>query len=637
MLVSLHWLQKYFADSLPPAEELRQQILFRAFEVEEVKLVGADTVLDVKILPDRASDCLSHRGIARELGAILDRPVLPLMPADSLTLAPEAVVAVDVAEPKLCPRYVARVVTGVTVSESPAWLKLALETIGQRAINNVVDLANYLMFDLGQPLHAFDADKVIGSITVRLAKAGEKLTTLDNQELALDPSILVIADEAGPLAVAGIKGGQRAQVGSETGRLILESANFDPVSVRRTSARLGVRTDASKRFENGMSVALAHEVLERFSQLLQQVIGGEIKFGLMADSNSKIPAKRAVELDGREFERLLGLRLERDLIINLLTRLRCKVSWDGEKLRVVVPDDRLDLKLPADIVEEVGRLYGYENIPSEMPTFKPTVTVNELERLTNKIRAILVARGFSEVYSYTLTDKGEEELINPLAADKKYLRVDLASNLREKISANLPQLLFEKEALKLFEIGHIFRSGEEKINLTIVAGWRATKYTQTGMVEEIWREIEKEYDLHLDTDQFQHSQTDTLEWVEVEDLEKLAKQTTDLPDTDLAVYAKPVSIFQPISPYPRIIRDVALFTPVGTDPETIATIIKTQAGALLVEGPALFDQFQKDDKISYAFRLAFQAPDRTLTDEEVNGVIGGVINKLQEQEGWQVR
>ncbi|MEA1929765.1 MAG: phenylalanine--tRNA ligase subunit beta [Patescibacteria group bacterium] len=634
MLISHKWLQNYFDKSLPWAKDVAQALADHIFEIDEIRDLANDQVLDVDVQPNRAHDCLSHRGIARELSAILNRSIAALPISADLSLDKDMTVKVVVDDAKLCRRYQARVVSGVAIAESPEWLKEALESIDQRPINNVVDIANYVMFDLGQPLHAFDADKVVGDVVVRLARAGEAMTTLDDQELTLDPTILIIADDQGPLGVAGIKGGKRAGVTQETKRLILEAANFDPVLTRRASAKLTLRTDASKRFENGMTVTLTAEAMDKFSQLLQQTIGGDIKFGPVTDTNPKLPTKRAVEMESKDFTRLLGVEIKPETIVDILTRLRCKATWHEDQLRVVVPEDRLDLNVQADIVEEVGRLYGYDNIPNELPDLGLKTAPNKSEQLSNKIREVLISQGFSEIHSHTLVAKGEVEIANPLASDKNFLRADLSTSLQQKIAGNLPHLLFEKEAMKLFEIGHVFSVGKERINLAIGIGWRTAKYKQEGVLTEIWGGLKKSCGLKVDVET---KQTDALEYLEMEDLETLADEMGGPLDVDLTPYLKLDVRFQPVSLYPRIVRDLALFVPIDTESSAIGTIIADQAGELLVEGPTLFDQFEKEGRVSYAFRSAFQAVDRTLTDDEVNQIMDRVISTLEQQEDWEVR
>ena len=275
MIVSYNWLQKYFKDALPDTQKVADAFTFGAFEIEGVEKVQGDTAFDLKVLPDRACYALSHRGVAYELSAILGQKSSAGFVGSDVAREPidcDKKVSVTVEDAKLCPRYCARYIAGVDVGTSPDWLRLDLENVGQRSINTIVDATNYVMLDMGQPLHAFDADKVQGGIVVRLAKAGETIELLPEKNspntsrvVNLEVNDLVIADDAGPIAIAGVKGGLRASVTNATKNIILESANFNAVSVRKTSTRLALRNDASKRFENNLSVEFAGFAIEELS------------------------------------------------------------------------------------------------------------------------------------------------------------------------------------------------------------------------------------------------------------------------------------------------------------------------------------------------------------------------------------
>ena len=263
MLISYNWLQTYFKEKLPPADKVAEVLIFHSFEIESVEKHSDDFIFDVKVLPDRAHDCLSHRGVARELSVHLGTKVVEdKKPLGVSGGKPKRPLSINVKEPTFCLRYTSLLIEGIKIGPSPGWLKSRLESIGQKSINNVVDATNLVMFDLGQPLHAFDADKVKGGIEVRMAKDGEKITTLGGKEITLEKDILVIADDEAPLAIAGIKGGNKAEVDAGTKNIILEAANFSPVSVRKTSKRLGIQTDSSKRFENELSPETAKEAIE---------------------------------------------------------------------------------------------------------------------------------------------------------------------------------------------------------------------------------------------------------------------------------------------------------------------------------------------------------------------------------------
>jgi phenylalanyl-tRNA synthetase beta subunit len=323
MLISYNWLQRYFKDKLPSPEVVAGTIIFHAFEVESIEKKGDDFIFDIKILPDRAHDCLSHRGVARELAAHLNISVIQKKYAEiTVHNKPKRVLSVNIEESALCRRYSGRVIEGITVGPSPEWLKKHLESIGQKSINNVVDATNFVMFDLGQPLHAFDAEKVSGDITVRKAKKGEKLTTLDGKDLELDPETLIISDAKHPLAIAGIKGGKQAEITSATTSIILEAANFTPENIRKTSRRLGIHTDSSKRFENERSPEGILEAMDAVTALIVEIAGDKnTNVGDVVDVYPRKGSPYLVGISADEVNHTLGTMLSQNEIIAILARI----------------------------------------------------------------------------------------------------------------------------------------------------------------------------------------------------------------------------------------------------------------------------------------------------------------------------
>ncbi|MFA4890694.1 MAG: phenylalanine--tRNA ligase beta subunit-related protein, partial [Candidatus Paceibacterota bacterium] len=358
MKVSYNWLQMYFDKKLPKPEKVREVLEMHAFEVEQLsaisyqlseknkkansrKLKANDYVFDISVLPNRAHDCLSHLGIAKEIGAIMNLAVkspfsIPVIKGKDSKRLISRPLEIQVTEPNLCKRYIGRVVEGIKVGPSPKWLKDKLEAIGQKSINNIVDATNFVMFETGQPLHAFDLDKVSGAnlksqisnlkIIIRKAKKGEKITTLDNQEIALDESVLIIADTKGPLAIAGIKGGKKAKVTSATKNIILEAANFDATNTRLTSRKIslpdgkaGLRTESSLRFENEITPELAEKAIDRVTEIILQSAKG--KAGPKVDFYPKKPNGYKIGLHPKDVSRLLGVEISEKEIIDILSRL----------------------------------------------------------------------------------------------------------------------------------------------------------------------------------------------------------------------------------------------------------------------------------------------------------------------------
>lgn len=646
MLISYNWIQKYFDTKLPKASDIADKIIFHSFEVEDVKEENGDWLLDIKVLPDRAHDCLCHYGIAKEISALfnleLSAPHNKLgaeKTEKTIITKTNRDLEIKIEDSNFCRRYIGRVMENIEIKESPDWLKTGLENIGQRAINNVVDISNYIMLDVGQPLHAFDADKVKGNIEVRNARVGEKMETLDGRIVDLDPSILVIADNDGPIAIAGIKGGKRTEIDEKTKNVILEAANFHPTHTRKASFKTGIRTDGSKRWENEISTEVDNYAMDLFTTMVLDLAGTtETKVGEKIDvyPQKNIPAP--IEFKIKEFAERLGVEIAPEESVKILVSLGIKVETGGDKIKVTPPVERIDLVAKENYVEEVGRIYGYEKIAGKIPEDSSLGAVQgkslgtEAEKrfeVANKIRVMLKAEGFTEVYGYAFTDKGEVELANPLASDKKFLRTNLTDWLTEKIKVNLPYVLFDNEAIKVFEMGKVFVNGNEETRLALGIGYRK-KIKGQNAKEELERALIKLEAKPTGTG-------DEIFSVQEINFDKLVEGTNNFEQTKLEDLVNKNASYKIVSPYPRIIRDIAVWVPEGVTTEAVAEIIKDSAGELCVEGPVLFDEFAKEGRKSLAFRLVFQSYTKTLADEEANIEMSKVINALEKPAGFEVR
>ncbi|MEI6346174.1 MAG: phenylalanine--tRNA ligase subunit beta [bacterium] len=663
MKVSHNWLQCYFDKPLPTAEKLAELFTFGAFEVEGIeKVLGnaaagdadvakvTDTVIDVKVLPDRAHYALCHRGVASEISALAGIARKPLTKPPFLEASARKVEVKNL-EPKLCTRYVARYVENVIVGKTPDWPRLWLEAIGQRSINTVVDATNTVMFDMGQPLHAFDVDKVQGPITIRLAKVGEKMTTLDSsagagKEIELTSEMLVIADDAGVLAVAGVKGGSRAAVTSETKNLILEAACFDPVSVRKTSTKIGIRNESSKRFENEITPHLAPDAMYWLTALILEqspkAADGKIaaKAGPVTDIHGELPEKVKMEVSAKDISTMLGVQISVSTVVNLLNRLELAATAKGDIITLTIPHDRLDLRIPADIAEEVGRLYGYDKIPYTAPAKHSLVSSNKTFYYCEKIKNALIAAGFSEVYSYALTAKGDFEITKPLAADKGKLRTNLADGMTKSLEMNVRNAdLLGLETVALFEVGTVFSVAAETTSLCLAA--QMVKKVKGKKSEDVLRvaiaELEKTLGVALQT---KISPVGTGALAEVDLTSLIATLSAPTSYADLGLTRAIDTKYKPFSAYPFITRDIALFVPAGTDEaavrDTIADSLNKIAGDLVVKGPDCFDRFEKEGKLSLAYRMIFQSYEKTLSDEEVNAHMTALHDSVKAN-GWTVR
>ncbi len=636
MKISRLWLQTFFDQPLPDVAALSDALTFHAFEIDGVEKVGEDDVLDVKVTPNRGHDALCHLGIAKELSAILKLPLKndPLSISRlhlDMSAKSDVPLTVSIQNADLCTRYVAGYMRGVEVKESPEWLKASLEAIGQHSINNVVDATNYVMFNLGQPLHAFDAAKLeqkdgAYAVSVRTAQAGEKLLALDEKEYTLEESMLIIADAntGTPIGVAGVKGGMPAAITTETRNIILESANFDGVSVRKTAQALKLRTDASARFEQGISPELAGYGMQAVVELIQQVAGGEV-VGFVDEYPTKQQPWQ-VSVTAAKVTQILGSTFGEKEIADSFDRLGFSYTKNGDspsdEFVVTPPFERLDLQIAEDLVEEVGRIQGYDHVPPlELPPFSREVEVNQNFYWTELIREWLVSLGFSEVFTSVFSEKGERTVLNNMDVMKPYLRDRLVSNLQEVLDRNVRN----KEHLGLrrvgvFEIGMVWNRGVESLMLGIAA--ENLKGEKT--VKEIFSDMIQNPDVSFNT----NPEKTTLE-VKIADM-KFPQQGPydDLPLSQTQQY-------KPFSKFPYIVRDVAFWAPADTDEQRIIEILKKEAGELCVK-TTLFDRFEKGDKTSYAFRLIFQSFERTLVDEEVNKLME-IVYAVLLKNGFEIR
>ncbi|MHB1086839.1 MAG: phenylalanine--tRNA ligase subunit beta [Minisyncoccota bacterium] len=605
MKISRDWLQTFFDSPLPESAELSEALTFHAFEIESIE----NDVLDVKVTANRGHDCLSHRGIAKELSAILEKPLRsdPLRQQPDLSQRTDTV-EVRIEEPSLCKRYIAGYIRGVQVGSSPEWLQKALESVGQRSINNVVDATNYVMFNLGQPLHAFDAGRLIEkdgvySIKVRKAKSEERMVALDEKEYTLSDSMLVIADARADSAIgiAGVKGGAPASITQETSDIIIESANFEGVSVRKTAAALKLRTDASSRFEQAISQEIAAYGMRAVADLILELAGGEL-VGFV-DEYPVTQEKMTASVSVSHINKVLGTSFSAPEIVRIFERLDLAHAQTGDTFEVHAPFERLDLSIPEDVVEEVARIAGYEHVPTvELPPLSTPVEVNAGFARSERIRAFLCSLGFSEVFTSVFTTKGDRVVLNKVDGVKPHLRRSIAESLQEALERNIRNKdLLGLAQVKIFEIGTVWKGGIEETEVEIaVENVKGQKKTE---------EYKKLVEEHL------------VEYGAGESYE-------DLPFTGALRY-------EPFSKYPFIVRDIALWVPDGTQADEVLDVIRDASGALLARS-ALFDEFTKEGRTSYAFRLVFQSFDKTLTDQEANERMESV-NTAVTVKGWQVR
>lgn len=491
MLISYDWLKDYVDTQLSP-EELRDRLTNVGLAIDAVEQHDDDAVIDVEV-PSNRPDCLSHVGIAREV-SVIERKQLRLPEIKSFPTEGRAgdLTSVEIKDPDLCPRYAARLVRGVKIGPSPEWLVKRLETIGQRSINNVADITNYVLHELGQPLHAFDFHKLGGRrIVVRRASAGEKLKTLDGVERTLTNDMLVIADAERPVAMAGIMGGEESEISSTTTDVLIESAYFDPDSVRRTARQLGMDTEASRRFERGADCGGVPFAQDRCVQLICELAGG-----LASEDRIDIYptpfVPRTVTLRPERIAELTSVSVERAEILRILKGLGFELVNDSvDKLEFKVPSWRIDVEQEEDLVEEVARHTGFDKIGSELPPSSASGEYQPSEMKQRLLRRAMNAFGYYEAINFSFAPKqtdDQPELKNPIIEDAAFMRATLLPGLLNALRHNLNHGLRD---VRLFEIGRVFGAmtanelPQERLSCALVATGGALEANKAQAEREI--------------------------------------------------------------------------------------------------------------------------------------------------------
>ena len=643
-----------------------------------------DRVLEIEITPNRP-DCLSVLGVARELAALTGRRLRP--PAIGRSQgrpAARALVRVRVEAPELCPRYTVRVISGVRVGPSPAWMAARLRACGLRPISNVVDITNYVLWELGHPLHAFDGDQVTdATFVVRRARPAERFTTLDGQERGLDASVLVIADPARAIGLAGVMGGANSEVSAATTRVFLESAYFAPGCIRRTSRALGLRTDAAYRFERGADIEGLVDAGARAAQLIAELAGGTVAGGMVDVYRPRRQPVR-VRLRLARVQRVLGIAPPRAQARRILGGLGLGVRDRGRDLDVEVPSFRRDLTMEDDLAEEIIRVWGYDKIPSTLLSGATVEVARESERLRQEglVRRALVGAGLVEAVAYSFTDparvaalRGPADpepvgLLNPLSQDAALLRAHPLDGVLGVVATNVRR---QQPDVRVFELGRTYEraaggdTGTAEPRWAAVAltgarqdpGWQGEAgavdvYDAKGYAEHVLAAFGLSTETRLGgrlggLEPDSHASLVTETGDVVAEFGELAAAARERFGLDPPVFVAAISLdrlpsmpiaprYRPLPRFPSVQRDMAFA--IG-DPElTVATVqagIARAAGALLRQ-VAVFDVFRLPDGArSVAWRLTFQADDRTLTDEEINAIHRRVADAVSREFGIALR
>lgn len=639
------WLKDYLGESVPATNKIDDLLTYHAYEVEGIEEREGEVVFDLDVLPNRSSDSLCHRGVARELATLLDIKLENDPLREKPVLAKTDKVLVNISDPIACPRFTLSLISGVAIKESPLWLQKRLKVIGQRPINNIVDATNYVMYALGQPMHAYDADKFPQldgkwQFAIRFAKEGEEVSLLseggkdEDRVVQLLGTELLIVDGSTdtPVGLAGIKGGRFAEMDENTNNVLVEAASFQPATIRKTARRLGILTDASKRFENNPSRELPLYAQREVIDLIKAIAGGECE-GVVDEYPDKYqPVTTKVRVS--RVNALLGLTLDIQEVKKNIERTGARVIEESDsELSVTAPWERTDLNVEVDYTEEVGRIHGLSDIESIFPEPRPLTEINKRQYYSEKLRTALVSVGFSEVITSSFLKKGKIQLQNALASDKSYVRNTLTKNISDALDNNISYTdLLGIRDVRIFEIGTVFDKTEagvgEYLVITLGARTKGNGYCQKDdtVLEEGLTVVAEVLGNNLKW-QIERGVAELNFTNVLSDLE--------MPTAYDALPKKEAITFKKFSQYPAITRDIALWVAKDDQAESVIGEIIALSGPLLVHH-SLFDTFTKDGRTSYAFRLVFQADDRTLTDAEISTIMEAVYESVA-QKGWEVR
>lgn len=684
MRIPLGWLSTFIALEAP-ISEIAQRLTELGLEVDAIEVLDnqKDTVLEVSLTPN-LGHCMSILGVARELAAVYRTPVV-IPPCDLKEGSGkniEASVSLSVVDAVRCPRYACRLIKNVTIAPSPEWLQQALLASGLRPVNNIVDITNYVLLELGHPLHAFDFDCLKGgSITVRTAEKGTKFTTLDGKERILSETDLLICDAKDPVAIAGVMGGADSEVSDATKNILLESAYFIPQTIRRTSQRLGLQTDASKRFERGTDPNMVVTALNRAAKLIAEIAGGEIAPGTLDVSKGEFPPHQ-IRCRVQRVNALLGTTLSLNEVESTLQRLHLKTdAIEGETLLVTVPTYRCDLAEEIDLVEEVARIYGYDNIRKEVMAYQSSTQPHSpLFLFEREVRNRLIAEGLQEFLSCDLISPTLQQrlnggempqdaaihVMNPVSEEQSVLRTSLLPAFLVLVRYNQDRQIHD---LAGFEIGRVFFKEEEGYREQSVAGivmsgkqrpasWDQKPFSVDffdlkGIIENLLTQI------GIKDIRFQVSSFDTLHPgrqaslfvgnLEVATLGEVHPSVLRQMDIQQPVLFAEISLqdlmkqrtelttMKPLSRFPGSSRDWTITLNEETPVQVIFNAIK-EANSSLLEETILTDLFRDAEKLganrkNVTFRLNYRNPNKTVSQEAVDAeharIIGETTKTLQ--------
>lgn len=685
MRVSFDWL-KDLIESKIEANKARDFLTMAGLEIASSADIEGDHVMEIEVTPNRP-DCLSVLGIARELSAASGMPVkLPESVRKNYMKKGGARggVRIEILDKNACTRYIGCIMKNVKVAPAPKWLSQRLGAMGVRSVNNIVDITNYALFELGQPLHAFDLDKLEGKrIIVRRAKKGESIVTIDGVNRVLDQNILVIADAVRPVAIAGIMGGKDTEITDSTKNILIESACFDPVVIRKACRQLGLASESSYRFERGVDQGMIFAASARAQELVKETAGGRLA-GKISDAGSGIEKEKDITLSLDEVPRILGVDIAHEKIKDIFKKLNLNPVKKKNKIIVTVPSYRTDLGKDIDLIEEIARLYGYDKIPSRLPAFTPHKTYS-LEKKTvsleNEIRKVLCGMGLNEIMTYSLTSRNAIEhlgvslenlvsLKNPMSSQQEIMRPSLLSEMLEVLNWNLNR---KNSLLQLFEINKVYimnkltGQAEETVHLSIgICGnkpgtWKEKPreldlFDLKGVIEILLDhigvadyKIEKTEHPSLKENMaiavnanaktcgvFGEAKEDVARKFDIKRKVYLAEFSLD----SLLACANLKKTFKALPKYPSIKRDIAILLDDTINASGIYDVIKEEARGL-VRSVDVFDLYKGQQievgKKSLAYTIEYRSDERTLNDKEVNDIHKKVQDALTKRLGAQIR
>ena len=640
-----------------------------------------DCIIDVDLTPNRC-DCLSLAGLAREVG-VLNKTDVSEVQIDAVTAVIDDVFPVEVQATDACPRYLGRVIKGVNVAATtPLWMVEKLRRSGIRSIDPIVDITNYVMLELGQPMHAFDLANLNGSVVVRNAKADEKIVLLDGQEVSLREDTLLIADQKGPLAIAGVMGGEGSGVNTQTQDIFLESAFFAPLALAGKARSYGLHTDASHRYERGVDASLQEKAIERATALVLEIAGGQPGPVTRTESADQLPAAAEVTLRRKKLDQYLAMSIDKDLVTDILTRLGLEMLQVTDEAWVTrAPSHRFDIAIEADLIEEVARIYGYDNLPSAMPKAAVNFTPqSESKTAIQNLRSVLVSQGYQETVTYSFIDPNLSKqflpeiepvpLANPISADMGVMRPSLVPGL---VKAYLHNQNRQQSRVRLFETGRRFIGSVEALDeldqqlqiAGLIAGSRHPEawYHNSEKVDfyDLKAHVEAMFDLNNGgKPSYEPSRCGYLhpgrsadvfidgEFVGV--MGELHPQLSKELGANQALYVFDIALsavlgatlpeYKAVSKFPEVRRDLALLVDRSVPVSALEKVIKENAGEAF-KNVLVFDVYQgqgiDETKKSVALGLTWQHPSHTLSDEEVNNSVDKTVAALTETLGAVVR